>query len=286
MLHDAGRRPGILTRGYGRGTLQRNLVLAPGACIAPEHSGDEPQIFIRAGVAPVGIGANRVATGTQLIAEFGVDTLLLDDGFQHVKLARDLDVVLIDALNPIGGGGVFPVGRLREPLMGVARANVIIVTRADSSDLPRAIERRVRQWNPAAPVFCASVQPEVWVEHRTGREIPPGELPAGRAAAFCGLGNPESFRRTLERLGIELADWVEFDDHHRYRPAELTRLAQQFRSHGTVTLLTTEKDAVNLCDACDDLLDPMALYWLRIGMKIEPEEAFQREIMRVCGARS
>jgi tetraacyldisaccharide 4'-kinase len=285
MLEAAGRRSGILTRGYGRGTLHQNLVLAPGACIEPEHSGDEPQIFIRAGVAPVGIGADRFATGTQLIAEFGVDTLLLDDGFQHWKLARDLDVVLIDALNPIAGGGVFPAGRLREPLSGIARANVVVITRAESSDLATAIEREVRRYNPSAPVFCSSVHPEVWVEHRSERPVPLGELPPGPAAAFCGLGNPESFRRTLERLGIELADWVEFGDHHRYRTAELTRLAHQFRAHGVTTLLTTEKDTINLCDGCDDLLAPMTLYWLRIGMKIEREAEFAREILRVCAVR-
>jgi tetraacyldisaccharide 4'-kinase len=280
ILRDAGRRPGILTRGYGRGRLQHNLVLPAGAPIEPEHSGDEPQIFIRSGVAPVGIGADRSATGAQLIHEFGVDTLLLDDGFQHWKLKRDADVVLIDALDPLGGGGLFPAGRLREPFSGIARADMVVVTRSEASDLAPAIERAVREWNPAAPIFHASVEPHLWVEHRSGQEVPLDGARLDRAAAFCGLGNPQSFRRTLERLGVDLVDWVEFEDHHKYRPHELTRLAHQFRERRATALLTTEKDAVNLCESCDDLLAPLPLYVLRIGMKIDCSAKFRDELLR------
>ena len=280
LLRERGRKPGILTRGYGRTSPVPALALAVGAAVRTEESGDEPQIFLRARVAPVGIGADRYRTGTLLREKFGTDVMLLDDGFQHVKLARNFDVVLVDALNPFGGGEVFPVGRLREPVQALARADAIVITRSEASDLGPAVERAVRRWNPRAPVFRARIQPEWWVEHRTGRNIPTEEMKLERAGVFCGLGNPRSFYRTLDALGTRYVDCVEFEDHHRYRPNELKRIAEQFRRKGAMALVTTEKDAVNLCDGADDLLAPLPLYWLKIGMRIEGEAELLAEIER------
>jgi tetraacyldisaccharide 4'-kinase len=118
------------------------------------------------------------------------------------------------------------------------------------------------------------------VEHRTGRKIEIAEISLPRAGAFCGLGNPQSFYRTLETLGVDCVDHVEFEDHHRYRPNELIRIAEQLRRRGATALVTTEKDAVNLCDGADELLAPLPLYWLKIGMLIENEVALLDEIER------
>jgi tetraacyldisaccharide 4'-kinase len=280
LLRERGRRPGILTRGYGRVSPVPALALPVGATVRTEESGDEPQIFLRARVAPVGIGADRYRTGTLLREKFGTDVLLLDDGFQHVKLARNFDVVLVDALNPFGGGEVFPLGRLREPVQAWARADAIVITRSEASDLGAAVERAVRHWNPRAPVFRARIQPEWWVEYRTGRHTRAADLKLERAGVFCGLGNPQSFYRTLEALGTRCADCLEFADHHRYRPHELKRMAEQFGRNGATALVTTEKDAVNLCDGANELLAPLPLYWLEIGMRIEGEAELMAEIER------
>jgi tetraacyldisaccharide 4'-kinase len=280
LLRDRGRNPGILTRGYGRTSPTPVLALPLGAAVRTEESGDEPQIFLRARVAPVGIGADRHSAGTLLRQKFGADVMLLDDGFQHVKLARDFDVVLLDALNPFGGGEVFPMGRLREPMEGLVRADAIVITRSEASDLGPAIERAVRRWNPRAPVFRARIEAECWVEHWTGRYLRPAELKLDRVGVFCGLGNPRSFYRTLDLLGTRYGDCVEFADHHRYLPNELTRMAEQFRRQGAVALVTTEKDAVNLCQDADELLAPLPLYWLKIGMRIEGEAELLAEIER------
>ena len=280
LLRERGRKPGILTRGYGRRSPVPALALEVGAAVRTEESGDEPQIFLRARVAPVGIGADRYRTGKLLREKFGTDVMLLDDGFQHVKLARDFDVVLVDALNPFGGGEVFPVGRLREPVEALARADAIVITRSEASDLGPATEREVRRWNPRAPVFRARIEAEWWVEHRTGRKIPAGEMKLARAGVFCGLGNPRSFYRTLDALGTRYVDCVEFEDHHRYLPNQLKRMAEQFRRKGAMAVVTTEKDAVNLCDGADELLAPLPLYWLKIGMRIEGEAELLAEIER------
>ena len=283
LLRDRGRNPGILTRGYGRTSPTPVLALPLGAALRTEESGDEPQIFLRARVAPVGIGADRHSAGTLLRQKFGADVMLLDDGFQHVKLARDFDVVLLDALNPFGGGEVFPMGRLREPMEGLTRADAIVITRSEASDLGPAIERAVRRWNPRVPVFHARIEPEWWVEHRSGRYLRPQDLKLDRVGVFCGLGNPRSFHRTLDALGTRYVDCVEFQDHHRYLPNELTRLAEQFRRQGAVALVTTEKDAVNLCQDADELLAPLPLYWLKIGMRIEGEAELLAQIERRIG---
>jgi len=280
ILNERGRRPGILTRGYGRNSPRKHLALAPGAVVTAEHSGDEPQIFVRSGLAPVGIGVDRFHTGTLLLTDFGADVLLLDDGFQHQRLARSVDVVLIDALDPFGGGQIFPLGRLREPPAGLARAHLVLITRSDLSDLTANIERQVRRWNGRVPVFRAGVEPQAWVEHRSGRRFGPAERPFERAGVFCGLGNPEAFRRTLERLGVKLVGWVDFEDHHRYRPRELRHISQEMRARGATALVTTEKDVMNLCESSDDLLAPLPLYWLKAGMTIERESEFVSEIER------
>ena len=218
--------------------------------------------------------------------DFPVDVLLLDDGFQHRKLARDLDIVLIDALDPFGGGEVFPLGRLREPPAALARAGMVVITRSDITDLAPAIERAVRRWNPRVPVFRAGMRPVAWVEVGSDREHPVAAPPFTRVGAFCGLGNPQSFRRTLGNLGVEPVDWVEFDDHHRYRPHELRRLAHHFAAQGATAAVTTEKDAVNLCEGHAELLAPLTLYWLKARMGIEREAEFVEELSAVSDRRS
>jgi 3-deoxy-D-manno-octulosonic-acid transferase len=280
LLRAAGHRPGILTRGYGRGSPESHLALAPGALMRAEHTGDEPQIFVRSGLAPVGIGADRYQAGTALIVGFGPDLMLLDDGMQHRKLARDLDVVLIDALKPFGGGHLFPLGRLREPMEGLERAGAVLITRSAFSDLTPAIVNTVRRYNRHVPVFSASVEPDVWVEPASGTEYSAAEPPFDRAGVFCGLGNPLAFRRTLESLGVMPVNVVEFPDHHRYRPQELQRVAEQMAVLGAEALVTTEKDFVNLCEDWEALIAPLRLYWLKVEMGIEREQELLELVLK------
>jgi 3-deoxy-D-manno-octulosonic-acid transferase len=280
LFQQRGRAPGILTRGYGRASPDKELIVPPGASIGAQWTGDEPQLFIRSGLAPVGIGGDRFATGRALLREFPANVLLLDDGFQHVRLARAVDIVLLDALNPFGGGSVFPLGRLREPMTGLARADLVLITRSELSDLGCAVEREVRRWNPLAPIFRAHLEAKAWVDHRSGRHWPLSEAPLGPVAGFCGLGNPQSFRRTLERQRLRVVDWLEFHDHHRYRPYELRHMAAQFQAKGAAALVTTEKDVVNLCEGSHDLLAPLSLYYLATTLVIERQEEFLREIER------
>lgn len=274
QMKRAGHQPGILTRGYGRQSLHKNIVLEPGAEAPVAQSGDEAQIYLRAGVAPIGIGADRFEAGGMLRRQTGAAVIIMDDGFQHFLLERQLDIVLIDALDPFDACEVFPLGRLRESLAGLQRAHLLVITRSENGHALPAIEARLRQYNSEAPIFHASVVPEYWVELTTGAQIPLDELAPLRLAGFCGLGNPESFWSTLLHMGIQIVDCVEFGDHHSYRPREVRLLKEQFRTAQAEAVVTTEKDAVNLCDSAAQLLSPLRLYWLKVRTEIEEEAEF------------
>ncbi len=229
-----------------------------------------PRFSSRSGYAHLGIGADRWATGRLMEEKFRPDIFLLDDGFQHRRLARDLDIVLLDALGPLAGGAVFPLGRLREPWTALSRADVFVIMRAAPDREYQGLQNHLRSVNPRAPVFRAMVEPLYWLNYLTGERVPP---PEGKAAAFCGLANPASFWTTLKVLGIEPAFRWAFGDHHRYTCQQLRRMADQACMQGATALLTTEKDAVNLPEGAGDVLMKagVELYWLKIGVRITNE---------------
>jgi len=271
-MRERGHRPAILTRGYRRRSIEPSIVIEAGEPVSVSITGDEAQIYLNSGYAHAGIGADRWSTGRMIEKEFQPDLFLLDDGFQHRRLVRDLDIVLLDALNPLAGGDVFPLGRLRERLNGLARADVLVIMRAACEREYAGLIQQLRAVNASAPIFRARAEPRYWVSHRTGRLAHP---PEGPVAAFCGLGNPASFWMTLKRARIQPVFKWEFEDHHRYCWSELECLAAQARMHGSQILLCTEKDAMNLPARSVQLLleDSVELYWLKIGVEIENEEA-------------
>ena len=247
-------KPAILTRGYRRQST-RDLILAAGEKAPWTETGDEAQIFLRSGVAPVGIGADRAKIGRMLDERLAVDHLILDDGFQHWRLARTVDILLVDSLDP------FPPDRLREPMSALSRADIFVITR---SDTPRpGIEQELRKHNSAAPIFYSRVRPQCWVEGATGRQLDLRDPALSSAAAFCGLANPGSFWASLAAIGQRPPDRIAFPDHTRYSSSSITSLLQ-----GYGALLTTEKDVINLGK------DFANVYWLKIGLEIDEEEVF------------
>lgn len=255
-LAERVERPGVLTRGYRRES-SAPLIIGPGGTATVEATGDEAQLYLRAGLA-AGIDADRARSGRELIAAHSCRTLILDDGFQHAGVERDCDIVLIDALDPFSSGDCFPNGRLREPLRALGRASAFVITRADG---PRpGIERALAAYGK--PVFMARTEPVSWVNVATGNELPPEMFRSAPVAAFCGLGNPDSFWRTLRGIGIEPAVKVAFPDHARYSVFSLKE-----RLCGYEALLTTEKDVVKMGAFCGS-----SLYWLKTRLVVEREE--------------
>jgi 3-deoxy-D-manno-octulosonic-acid transferase len=277
-LREAGRDPAILTRGYKRKSAEPIVLIPRGESASLDLTGDEAQMFLRAGDAHVGIGRNRYDVGLQMEHRFSPDVFLLDDGFQHLRLGRQQDVVLIDGLNPFGGG-VFPLGRSREPAHGLRRASALIVTRAEPGQHNTGLERQLRQYS-AAPIFRCRVTPREWLDVGSALGIPVSAAPFQKVAAFCGLGNPRSFWSTLEELKLDLVFHWAYGDHHSYRPGELQRLLAQAQDCGAEALVTTEKDALNLCDGATAIVSPLKLYWLKIGIEIEREEELLQQLLQ------
>jgi tetraacyldisaccharide 4'-kinase len=272
-LGKRGYSPGILTRGYHRRLPARDLIIPSGARVPAAFTGDEAQIFLRRAIGPIGIGANRYETAQFLLLQFpSTDVLLLDDGFQHARVSRDFDIVVIDGLDPFGGDAVVPLGRLREPLDALARANAFVVTRAGNNLRYDAIAARLREFNASAPTFRTRMVARNWHDYRTGARL--SHLPARRVAGFCGLGNAQSFWSTLESLGLEVVFRWDFEDHHTYKAFELQRIAHQARTHGADMLVTTEKDRINCPSHFANAIAPLDLAWLEIQLELEDESSF------------
>lgn len=281
MVLEAARRlpkAAILTRGYRRQSANPVTLVRRGESAPVQETGDEAQIFVRAQVADVGISANRVAAGRQLLAQGPVGCFVMDDGFQHHRLQRTVDLVLIDAMNPFGGEAVLPLGRLREPLDGLQRASLLLLTRTQRGRQYTALRRRLALLAPQAPVYTSRFVEKAWVEAFSGKRVANAELASQRVGAFCGLGNPGSFWTSLRRLGIAPAWRWRFGDHHHYRPAEIRRLGFAAREQGLTALLTTEKDLMNLPPETEHLLKGIPLYWLQVEMAIEQDRRFWEEL--------
>lgn len=279
QLREQGFNPAILTRGYRRRSPAKHLILSPGMRMPSSFTGDEAQIYLRSGDAAVGIGADRYETGAVLLKHYpNTDIFLMDDGFQHAKLPRDIDIVVIDGLDPFGGNQVLPAGRLREPLEALARADVFAVTRAQSPEHFRAVEERLREMNARAPVFECRLTPIAWCDAETGERA---VVPAGtRVAAFCGLGNPQNFFSTVEGMGLNIIIKSTFGDHHPYKPVELRYLASTAHQNGATFLVTTEKDRVNFPERANDALKGVRTVWLQIEITIDGEDRFFNFIQR------
>jgi tetraacyldisaccharide 4'-kinase len=190
---------------------------------------------------------NRFVAATRAIEEFHADVIVLDDGFQHRRLARDLDIVLLDALEPFGYDHVFPRGTLREPIDGLRRAQVVCLSRVDiiAADERESIRRRVFEIAPHA-AWCELVHAPSLLLNLAGATQPLQSLAGRRVAAFCGIGNPAGFQHTLAATGCEVAAWQVFPDHHAYTPADVRLLNKEFGHEKIDFVVCTHKDLVKL----------------------------------------
>jgi tetraacyldisaccharide 4'-kinase len=232
---DRGVRVGLVSRGYGAKRGQAN---------------DEAlELAQKLPGVPHLLDPDRVRGARQAVDAFGCQLVLLDDGFQHRRIARDLDIVLIDALEPFGFGHVFPRGTLREPLAGWARAHVLVLTRSELVDPCQraAIRAQVERYAPRAIWVEAAYAPHA-LRSAQGVERPLAELAGQRIAAFCGIGNPAGFRHAVERCGYQVAALREFADHFAYAPQDLDGLARWSDAQDVAGVLCTHKDLVKIGD--------------------------------------
>lgn len=224
---------------------------------------------------------DRVLAARMAIEEFECQVILLDDAFQHRRIARDLDIVLIDALQPFGHGHLLPRGLLREPVASLKRAQVVVLSRADLVDEPtrRSIQAQVAPHAASATWVEVAHTPRC-LTSSSGREQGLDSLRGMRVGAFCGIGNPEGFRRSLARCGIELASWREFPDHHAYTRDDVRGITTWAREQNLATLICTHKDLVKIAS---DRLEGLPLWGLSISLEILAGGAeLESRLLAVC----
>jgi tetraacyldisaccharide 4'-kinase len=223
----------IISRGYGAASASRNDEAKALESLLP----DVPHLQ----------NPDRLAAAQVAIQELAAQLIILDDAFQHRRLARDLDIVLVDALSPFGFGHVFPRGLLREPLSGIRRAEVVVLSRADLVDqeVRDEIRATIQRLAPLADWAEVRHAPTVLVS-AAGNHLDLETLQGTRVAAFCGIGNPEGFRRTLKQLNYDLVDFRVFPDHHPYTRQDVHTLREWLEQSKAQVAICTEKDLVKI----------------------------------------
>ncbi len=261
-----GKRVVILSRGYrGSGGTSDEIELMK---------------FRLQGRVAFGIGKDRFAEGQRIEAQQPVDIFLLDDGFQHLQLARDLDILLVDSSRPLRNQSLLPSGRLREPLSAIHRADIVVFTRVnDQLFLKRAIQEF-----PQLPIFPATTQLIRYRRMTSDQQslTPAFELPPQPVFAFCGIGNPDAFFADADRWGNVVAGRAVFRDHHSDSAADMPRLYDSAKRAEARAFLTTEKDAQNLGGL---RFSSLPIYYCEIEMRIADTSAFQAVLERTIRDR-
>ena len=276
-LQKMGVRVGILTRGYQGSRERTGGVVSDGERIhmTPAESGDEPFMLatLLKGI-PLLVGKNRYEMGLLAHTRFGVDVMILDDGFQHVALARDLDIVLIDTRKGFGNGYLFPRGPLREPLIGLQRATCLVFTKSQASQDMAEIEEIVRNVVPTVPAYHSTYRPAYLVEGSSGKMSPPGVLRDKKVLAFAGIADPEYFAQLLDELGADLVDFICFPDHHAYALKDVSMMHRYVDK--VDVFVTTHKDFVKLGPIVPH---DFPLFVLGVTQEILEAETFARGVL-------
>lgn len=278
-LQAKGYRPAVLSRGYGSKAASSVNIVSDGERILMDvaAAGDEPVLIARSAKGvPVLTGAERIMTAAAAIERLGADVLILDDGFQHRRLARNIDIVLLDAANPFGNGFLFPAGPLREPLGALGRTDIIVMT--DSFDDAGQAPKSIPEIPPGMPLFRATRKARGLRRGGTDQPMSLDHLRGARICAFSGIGVPDSFRQTLALLGADVARFLSFPDHYDYDMEDLARIEKESARAEASVIVTTEKDGVHL-EAFPFFLEKVLL--LGIVMEIVSDaEVFEQSILK------
>jgi len=268
-LHKRQVKTAILSRGYGRSGNGRDVrVLLNSQNVKWQETGDEPWMMHRAlkGTAiPILICSDRAKAGAEAVNYYDPKVMLLDDGFQHRRLARDLDIILISALDPFGGGSLLPAGDLREPLSSLRRASIAIITHSDQVEAARVSEIRdqLRSIHPQLKILEAVHRADFLLDLKSDRRRRLSYLKGKKAACLSALGDPRSFETHIEEAGAHLTQRWRFPDHHPYTIEDLRSI--QSVLHGAV-MLTTFKDMPRLPASWQEIITGEVL---ALGIRME-----------------
>lgn len=293
IIQQMGYRVVILNRGYRAGWAGQVGLVSDGHKIymTVTEAGDEAYLLAKSlpGV-PVVIGKNRISTGQYAVEQLKADVVILDDGYQHWQLARDLDIVLIDALNMFGNNFLLPRGTLREPLSNLSRAQAFLLTKVDQSNeyAKDLIHGTLARYNDKALVVESIHQPkcfveiEEWYKGLRTTDVALETIRNQKVVALSAIGNPSSFEQTILDIGVAEVFGVRYADHHDYTMAEMQEIMQRGVDEKAFALITTEKDAVKIPPEFIHSNRPLPLYVLSIAVHFtEGYEEFMELIKQV-----
>lgn len=249
MLLAKGRHPAILTRGYKGGLEKKGGIVSDGKkiLVSQKEAGDEPYMLaMKLPAVPVIAGRDRTVSAAAAKA-LGADVLLLDDGFQYWKLHRDLDIVLVDATDPFGGGHVIPRGLLREPMDALSRAGLFILTKESqvAKEKADAIRETLASYAPEIPVIASDHTPDTLTPIESWPEKDTAETPK-KVFLLSGIGNPAAFKKTAEEAGLTVLGETALPDHHAYGASDIEKASAAAAGCGADAVVVTEKDAVKI----------------------------------------
>jgi tetraacyldisaccharide 4'-kinase len=275
-----GLRVGVLSRGYRRQSRAAELLVSDGRTVlaGPAEAGDEPHLIAtRCPRAVVAVGPDRYRLGRWVLDRHPIDCFVLDDGFQHLALHRDANLLLVDASDPTGLQMLVPAGRLREPLSAASRATALLMTRTDIGNWRDVAETIGQAAGQTAPVIPSRFRAEALVNVATGESRQPGTLAGRTVMAFSGIGNPASFAALLHRMGFTIGGEMLFADHHDYQAGDLEAMRARARRSGADLVVTTEKDAGKVAP----LLNAGDQIWaVRLGLEIlDGREQWERLVL-------
>ena len=282
-LHEKGFKVAVVSRGYrGAATAVPHIVSDGTQVLASAvDAGDEAVMLARklSGI-PVLACRDRVAAGKLACERFGADIVLLDDGFQHLRLRRDLDMVLVNAVDPFGNGCLLPRGILREQPAALGRAGIIVLTKAGTEGAAAPLAACIKKFNPESSLFTASFRVAGLRSTGTGMIVPAARLAGARVAALCSIGDPASFIAMLPQLGMHVSDKLVYPDHHAYGAGDYAAIRDV--SARVDAVVTTEKDIAKL-DAGMLQLDNLII--MEIEQVIEPARRFINDVITRAGLR-
>jgi len=271
FLEQKGIGCAILTRGYKANQRSK---------IKNQNYEDEPAIFAQhCAEAGVIVNPDRVAGAAEAVTRFGAEVLIMDDGFQHRRLARNLDIVTIDATKPFGYGRLLPAGLLREPVTALARADAVVITRCDQvkeTDLAE-LEQKLRQINPNM-IIARSIHAPIFAESIKNKKISLESLKGKKVFAFCGIGNPQAFLNTIHTLGCDVVGSRVYDDHQHYNSDDVAGICEQAMCGKAELILTTQKDWTKIA-RLDALRNEMPFAYLAIELKFISGEDGLRDLI-------
>lgn len=289
-LQSKGVGVGVLTRGYKRKSVE-DMIIKPAAVGTNElleSIGDEPAIILKSLTnGALGVGTDRWRVGKRMLEENAIDLFLLDDGLQHRKLHRDLDICLIDVTRWQPHPFLFPFSYLRDCKSSLKRCQAVVLTKtADQHDKAEKLRNRITD-KYKIPIFSGDLKPQALIRIRDGVEVHPSQLQGQKVGAFCGIANPDHFFTMLKRSGIGLVVEKKYSDHHSYTPKDLRYLKEIIKRKGITVAITTEKDGVKLREFHrGSVLGEVELYFLRIEFALKNESEFFELIQRLASSKS